>query len=96
MWLRQISKYVERTSNVCLTIVGHASRTGAADYNKTLSAKRAKQVQSFLGQTYPGIVKRSEAIGMGFEKNIVGTGIDSAQDAIDRRVEFTLRACQSA
>lgn len=93
MWVRQISAAVERTPRVCLRIVGHTSRTGTAEYNNKLSTDRAKSVQDLMGKTSPGIAKRSEAIGMGFAENIVGTGTDDALDAFDRRVEFLLTSC---
>ncbi len=95
MWLRQISKYMERTPDVCLRVVGHASRSGKADYNKLLSTRRAQQVQSLMKQTYAGLAKRSEAVGMGFEQTVIGTGVDNESDAIDRRVEFLLKSCES-
>jgi hypothetical protein len=32
---------------------------------------------------------------MGFRENIVGTGADDASDALDRRVEFKVVACEA-
>lgn len=93
MWLRQISQYLARTPNVCLDVVGHASRSGPADYNDKLSALRAQFVQSLMQKTFPGVVTRSKSTGMGFRQNIVGGGTDDARDEIDRRVEFRLRSC---
>jgi outer membrane protein OmpA-like peptidoglycan-associated protein len=36
-----------------------------------------------------------QSVGMGFRENIVGSGTDDLRDALDRRVEFKVRSCQS-
>ena len=92
MWLRQIATQFQNRSE-CVNIVGHSSRTGKEEYNKTLSKKRAQLVQQVLAVKYPQIKKKTEIIGMGYAENIVGSGTDDARDAIDRRVEFRLMEC---
>lgn len=92
MWLRQIAAQFQKRGE-CVKIVGHSSRTGKEEYNKTLSKKRAQLVQQVLAAKYPDIKKKTEIIGMGYAENIVGSGTDDARDAIDRRVEFRLMEC---
>jgi len=92
MWLRQIATQFQNRGE-CVKIVGHSSRTGKEEYNKTLSKKRAQLVQQVLAVKYPQIKKKTEIIGMGYAENIVGSGTDDARDAIDRRVEFRLMDC---
>ncbi len=92
MWLRQIASQFQKRGD-CVKIVGHSSHTGKAEYNIALSKKRAQMVQQVLTVKYPGIKKKSEIIGMGYAENIVGSGTDDGQDAIDRRVEFRLMEC---
>ena len=92
MWLRQIATLFQKRGE-CVKIVGHSSRTGKEEYNKTLSKKRAQLVQQALVAKYPEIKKKTEIIGMGYAENIVGSGTDDARDAIDRRVEFRLMEC---
>ena len=92
LWLRQIGRKVA-TSNVCLHIVGHSSRTGAERYNDALSRQRAEAVQSAMLRNNAELAGKVKADGRGFRDNIIGTGTDDAQDAIDRRVEFTVTNC---
>jgi outer membrane protein OmpA-like peptidoglycan-associated protein len=92
MWLRQISSQFQKRGE-CVKIIGHSSHTGKQDYNVKLSEKRAQLVQQVLAVKYPEIKKKTEIMGMGYAENIVGSGTDDAQDAIDRRVEFRLEEC---
>ena len=36
-----------------------------------------------------------QSVGIGFRENIVGSGTDDLRDALDRRVEFKVRSCQT-
>lgn len=96
IWLRQASRYLA-TTGTCMTVVGHTSHTGTAEYNLRLSRERAEKIQHLLVSFAPpsGHVN-VDTLGRGFEENIIGTGTDDEQDAIDRRVEFRVRACQNA
>ena len=91
-WLRQIGKYFAGTDH-CVYILGHCSRTGSETWNNQLSFLRAKQIQKMLKPSFPDVMRRSKAIGMGFAKNIVGVGTDDNRDALDRRVEIKLVDC---
>jgi outer membrane protein OmpA-like peptidoglycan-associated protein len=93
MWLRQIAKELA-LSSVCMTIVGHTSRTGSEALNARLSLQRATAIQQELGKESPQLLGRTEALGMGFQQNLIGSGTDDAGDALDRRVEFKVVPCR--
>jgi outer membrane protein OmpA-like peptidoglycan-associated protein len=92
IWLRQIGKYFNNSGG-CLNIVGHSSHTGTLEYNDKLSLRRAKSIQQLLQNNFHDVMQNSKAIGKGFRENIVGSGTDDVQDAIDRRVEFKVVEC---
>ncbi len=92
MWLRQIAKE-SSGAKVCMDIVGHTSKTGSETLNDALSLRRAAAIKQRLGAEAAELVNRSQAQGMGFRQNIVGSGSDDAVDALDRRVEFRIVAC---
>ncbi|HNO73568.1 MAG: OmpA family protein [Candidatus Accumulibacter phosphatis] len=92
LWLRQIARRVA-TAGVCLNIVGHSSRSGNERYNDQLSQQRALAVQKLMQKDFPQVMQKTKAYGKGFRENIIGTGSDDAQDAIDRRVEFRVVEC---
>jgi len=92
IWLRQIGKYFKK-KNLCLNIVGHSSHTGKLQYNCRLSLDRAEAIQQKLQPYYYRVKTKSKSIGKAWKQNIVGSGSDNAQDAIDRRVEFKVVSC---
>lgn len=92
MWLRQIAKLFSRNSG-CLIIAGHSSHSGSEGFNEQLSLKRATAVRKLMQKDFPQIHQRSRVVGLGWKENIIGSGTDDAQDAIDRRVEFKLEEC---
>lgn len=94
LWLRQISKRVA-SSGVCLNIVGHSSRSGGERYNDQLSLQRALAVQKTMYRDFPQAPQKTRAFGRGFKENVIGSGSDDAQDAIDRRAEFRVVDCAS-
>ena len=92
LWLRQIARRAA-TMKVCMSVVGHTSRTGTEHYNDTLSRDRATYIKQKLEGEAPELKQRLSASGMGFRENMVGTGTDDARDALDRRVEFKIVGC---
>jgi hypothetical protein len=92
IWLRQIARQAA-TAQVCMSVVGHASRTGSEQFNDRLSQQRATYIKQRLEAEAPEQASRIRATGMGFRENIVGTGTDDARDALDRRVEFKITGC---
>jgi len=93
MWVRLIARE-GAASGVCLTIVGHTSRTGTEQFNERLSLQRATGMQRRIEAQAPETVGKLQAVGMGYRENIVGSGTDDLRDALDRRVEFKVRSCQ--
>ena len=73
-------------------VVGHTSKTGSEKFNERLSLQRGAAIQASLEAMAP-IQGRLKPVGMGFRENVVGTGSDDLRDALDRRVEFKVRAC---
>ena len=92
MWLRQIAR--EGTAaKACMNIVGHTSRTGSEQVNDALSLQRAAYIRQRLAAEAPAFAARTQASGMGFRENIVGSGTDNGFDVLDRRVEFKIVPC---
>lgn len=93
MWLAQIGRAL-RSSESCLHIVGHTSRSGTEELNDRLSLDRATVIRSRLTGEARGLDRRLRVSGLGFRENIVGSGADDASDAVDRRVEFRVEDCK--
>jgi outer membrane protein OmpA-like peptidoglycan-associated protein len=91
-WLKQLATELS-ASKACLVIVGHTSRTGSEQFNERLSLQRAASIQKRIEVLAPDTVGRFQPVGMGFRENLIGSGTDDQQDALDRRVEFKVRAC---
>ncbi|RYY95533.1 MAG: OmpA family protein [Comamonadaceae bacterium] len=94
MWLRQIARQAAQIDS-CVMVAGHTSRTGSESVNDRLSLQRAIVVKGRLSAESPPLARRLREAGMGFRENIVGTGTDDASDALDRRVEFKVVACDA-
>ena len=93
MWIRQIAKAAQST-NVCLKVTGHTSRSGTEQVNDRLSLARAETVKRLLTTEVPSLGTQLQAAGVGYRENIIGTGTDDASDAVDRRVEFKVVDCK--
>lgn len=91
-WVRQIARQAA-SSKVCLSIVGHTSKSGSEQYNDQLSQRRAQFLKQRLESESGELAPRTKAVGMGFRENLVGSGTDDARDALDRRVEFKVEGC---
>lgn len=87
MWLHDIAQEADRSKS-CLEVTGHTSATGSAALNDRLSLLRAEYIRVRLAQDAPALGPRMIANGVGSRENLVGTGVDNASDALDRRVEF--------
>ncbi len=79
----------KKTGNARLTLVGHADRSGAADYNVRLSLRRADAVRGALAAR--GIAtERMSVTALGETEPAVPTA-DGVREARNRRVEVTIR-----
>jgi outer membrane protein OmpA-like peptidoglycan-associated protein len=92
-WVREIARQAGQATS-CLQVIGHSSRTGAQDYNLTLSAQRAVAVRDQLEAANPALARRVGTAGVGWSENLVGIGSDDLKDAVDRRVEFKVVDCR--
>ena len=92
LWLRQIGQYFQQ-KNLCLEIIGHSSHSGNLPYNCRLSLDRAVAVQQKLAVNFSKVTINSTTDGKAWAENLVGSGTDDAQDAIDRRVGFKAINC---
>lgn len=92
MWLENIAKGVSRRQG-CLEVQGHSSRTGPEPVNERLSLGRAEQIKGRLEQHASDLAPRTIAVGKGSRETLVGSGTDDVRDALDRRVEFDVIAC---
>ena len=92
MWLRLVAREVASSK-----VVPHHRRshqpTGTEQFNDRLSLQRAVTIQRRIEALAPETVGRLQSVGMGFRENLVGSGTDDLRDALDRRVEFKVRAC---
>lgn len=77
----------------CLDVTGHASKSGSSEYNERLSLQRAAKVVATIQHASPSTAGKLKAYGKGFQETIVGSGSNDVTDAIDRRVEFNVKAC---
>jgi outer membrane protein OmpA-like peptidoglycan-associated protein len=93
IYVRQIAKLVGSLPNCRVKIIGHSSRTGSEAYNGKLSLQRALSIQKQICTFAPSASGRCEAVGRGFQDNIIGSGADDSSDEIDRRVEFKFTTC---
>jgi outer membrane protein OmpA-like peptidoglycan-associated protein len=92
MWTRQIGRYFS-TDPRCIDVIGHSSRTGAVEHNDKLSLERAEFIRDRIVSGYPSVARKAQALGKGSSENIVGSGTDDEQDALDRRVEVVVVDC---
>lgn len=93
IWLRAMAQTVT-DKKVCLNVNGHASASGAAEFNQRLSLARANRIATRMQQLVAMPKGKLMSYGKGNSEMVVGTGTDDAADSIDRRVEFVVRACQ--
>ena len=93
LWLKSLGQVVG-SKDRCVDVTGHASKSGAMEYNDRLSLQRAESIVALIGQTSRDARTRFKPAGRGFQETIVGTGANDATDAIDRRVEFKVRSCE--
>jgi len=98
-WIEAVGEYFEKSSE-CVEIIGYASRTGNADYNRKLSLNRATRIKTLIIEKFRGVnAKVSSVQGKGFdecelsEPRGICLGTDDERDAYDRRVEFKILNC---
>lgn len=86
--LQRVSDYLEAHPELGITINGHTDSMGTADYNKRLSAKRAKAVADFLIEI--GISRHRISWEGHGNSNPVATNDTEKGRRKNRRVEFVI------
>ena len=87
-YVNQILNAMQDIPALSIEVVGHTSKEGAEDYNKTLSLKRAQAVSNYL--TANGIDKtRLSVSGMGSENPIADNETEEGKK-LNRRIEFVI------
>lgn len=92
MWLRQIAAAL-LASRSCLTLNGHAGPSAVEQYAAELALRRAQAVQRQLETLTPALKNRIRSVAVQPDEPLIGSASDDLRDALDRRVDFTLRAC---
>ena len=88
--LKNLAASLDKYPNSSLLIVGHTDAVGAADYNQTLSERRARSTASYLSSQ--GVsVTRLQTLGRG-ETEPVASNDNEAGMQKNRRVEVAIYA----
>jgi len=86
--LAEVAKLMKANSSIKLDVIGHADRTGAEDYNKALTERRAKAAVDHLVKVYGIDAGRFTVVSEGKSKPLSQT-----EDAlnVNRRVDFVVK-----
>lgn len=68
--IRNVADFLEQYANTGVVIEGHTDSSGAADYNKTLSQRRADAVAKILVEQMGVAASRVKSVGFGEERPI--------------------------
>ena len=85
--LDEIAKLLNAKPDLRLKIVGHTDNVGAADYNMTLSRRRASSVVAALAQDYGIAAGRLQSSGAGLTAPVAPNDTEDGR-AKNRRVEL--------
>lgn len=86
--LAEVAKLMKASADVKLNVVGHADKTGAEDYNKSLAEKRAQSAVDHLVKVYGIDAGRFTVVSEGQSKPLAAS--DEALN-VNRRVDFTVK-----
>lgn len=85
--LNKLEKMMNENPSIQVEIAGHTDNTGPADFNKTLSVRRAQAVVRYLENK--GIDRRRmKSVGYGEERPLVSNDDEREGREYNRRVEF--------
>lgn len=84
--IEKLATYMNKNPKSTVLISGHASDVGKADYNMTLSDKRAKAVAKLLVEKYGIDLSRVEAKGFGITQPVI-EGNNAEANKANRRIE---------
>lgn len=84
--LNKVAKYMVKYPDTKITITGHTSKVGNAQYNQILSEKRAESVARMLANTYGVDINRITVEGKG-ESMLKLSGNTAEAHRLNRRIE---------
>ncbi|RCU51711.1 OmpA family protein [Corallincola holothuriorum] len=87
--IEELAEFMNQYPQLTVTIEGHTSSAGAADYNQQLSEKRAKAVAAELVERYSVPASRVSTVGYG-ETKPLSTENSKEAAAANRRIVATL------
>ncbi|MDY0211625.1 MAG: OmpA family protein [Desulfuromonadaceae bacterium] len=80
-------KFVQKYPGEKILVAGHTDNTGAADYNKNLSLRRAEAVKAYIADKVGGKLNNLSVKGFGEEEPIADNSTDAGRKQ-NRRVEL--------
>jgi len=83
--IADLADFMTEYPQVKVTIEGHTSIVGSAEYNQVLSQNRAEAIKTILVEQFSVATERITAVGYGFERLLV-EGDDEAAHAVNRRI----------
>ena len=89
--IKEVADFMVEYPSTEVTIEGHTDSTGAAEYNRVLSQRRANAVRQVLLERYSVDAKRVRAVGYGEERPVADNGTAAGRQA-NRRVVAVLKA----
>lgn len=92
--LTELAKSLQKYPNTDVLIVGHTDALGSADYNQTLSTRRAESAARYL-ETKGVAMSRSRVSGRG-ELEPLATNETEAGRQLNRRIEVAIYANKQA
>lgn len=84
--LASVARALKMNPDAEIRIVGHADKTGSAEYNDKLATARAQAVADHLNKYYGIEMGRMEVVGKGFNDPLA-----DGQNKINRRVDFEVK-----
>ncbi|WOT04303.1 OmpA family protein [Shewanella youngdeokensis] len=91
--IKDLANFMTQHPNAEVTIAGHASNTGAADYNMKLSERRATAVADVLINKYGISSSRVSSKGYGITKPVIN-GSSAEANKANRRIEAHVTGTQ--
>ena len=83
--IEKLADLMKAHPSLILTIEGHTSKRGSAEYNKILSLQRAKAIKDILTTRFAIDAARISPVGYGFERVLL-EGDDETINARNRRI----------
>ena len=84
--MASVARALKMNPDAEIRIVGHADKTGSAEYNDKLATARAQSVADHLNKYYGIEMGRMEVVGKGFSDPLA-----DGQNKINRRVDFEVK-----